>query len=73
MKVVLEWTMIALAALLAIVVGVPLYALPATLSLPRGQRPGVKKLTISQAALRLRQSGRRGWPLVEAARALVAQ
>jgi len=73
MKVVLEPTMIALVALLAIAIGMPLYALPATLLLPRGQRPGVKKLTISQAALRLRQSGTEGWLLVEAARALVAQ
>ena len=61
------------AAVLAIAVGVPLYALPAMLSLPRGQRPGVEKLTISQAARQLRASGKTGWALVEAARALVGQ
>ncbi len=56
----------------AIVVGVPLYALPATLSLPRGRRPGVEQLTLDQAVAQLRNSETTGWDLVEAARALVA-
>jgi hypothetical protein len=56
-----------------IAIGTPLYALPATLSLPSGQRPGVEKLTIRQAAHRLRVSGKMGWRLVEAARALVSE
>jgi transglutaminase-like putative cysteine protease len=60
-------------ALLAIGLGVPIYALPATLSLPRGQRPGVGKLTLAQAAAQLSASGQTGWDLVEAARALVAE
>lgn len=53
--------------------GVPLYALPATLTLPPGQRPGVEELTIEQAAQRLNASGKEGWELVEAARSLVAE
>jgi transglutaminase-like putative cysteine protease len=53
--------------------GLPLYALPATLSLPAGQRPGVERLTIAQAAQRLRASGKAGMELVEAARALVGE
>ena len=60
-------------ALLAFAVGVPLYGLPATLTLPRGQRPGVERLTLAQAAQQLREGGRTGWELVEAARALVGQ
>jgi hypothetical protein len=59
--------------LLAFAVGVPAFGLPAALSLPRGQRPGVAKRSIEQAAQRLRSSGDTGWGLVEAARALVGQ
>lgn len=55
-----------------ILVGVPLYALPATLSLPSGPRPDVEKLTIKRAAQQLRETGKAGWVLVEAARNLVA-
>jgi transglutaminase-like putative cysteine protease len=73
MKTLCKLSRIAPLAILAFAVGVPLYALPATLSLPRGQRSGVAKLTIPQAAQQLRQTGRTGWPLVEAARALVGQ
>ena len=58
---------------LAIVIGVPLYALPATLSLGRGRRPGIEPLTIQQAAQRLRTSGQSGAALVEAARTLVGE
>ena len=64
---------LALVVILAIMVGIPLYALPAILSLPRGPRPGVERLTISQAAQQLRATGKTGWLLVEAARALVAE
>jgi hypothetical protein len=60
-------------ALLAFAVGVPLYGVPATLSLPRGERPGVPKLTIDQAARQLQESDQVGWDRVEAARALVGQ
>jgi transglutaminase-like putative cysteine protease len=56
---------------LVIIVGVILYALPATLSLPRGRRPGIEPLTIQEAAQRLRLSGHSGPALVEAARLLV--
>jgi hypothetical protein len=60
-------------AFLAFAVGVPLYGLPATLSLPRGRRPDVGSLTLPQAAQQLRESGQEGWELIEAARALVGQ
>ena len=73
MKTLCKLTRTAPLAVLAFAVGAPLYALPATLSLPRGQRPGVEKLTIPQAAQQLRQTGKTGWALVEAARALVGQ
>jgi len=51
---------------------VPLYALPATLTLQPGQRPGTKKLTLNEAAKQLRASGVNGWELVEQARSLVS-
>lgn len=69
-------SIIAKAALLfvtAIVVGLPLYALPATLSLPSGPRPGVDELTLPEAAKQLKATGLTGEALVEAARALVAE
>lgn len=53
--------------------GVPVYALPATLSLQSGPRPGTEELTIEEAALLLSSSGETGWELVESARALVAE
>jgi transglutaminase-like putative cysteine protease len=72
MKTILVIVKLVLFAALAIILGLPLYALPATLSLPRGLRPGLKRLTISQAVRQLRGTGKTGWSLVEAARALVA-
>lgn len=57
----------------AIIVGLPLYALPATLSLPAGRRPGIESLTLEEAAKRLASTGKTGAALVEAARALVAE
>lgn len=54
-------------------IGVPLYALPATLSLPAGVRPGLEPMTIEQAADQLRATGLTGWELVESARALVGK
>lgn len=59
-------------ATLIVTAGVPLYALPATLSLPCGRRPGIEPLTIHQAACRLQTSGKKGWDLIEASRSLVA-
>jgi transglutaminase-like putative cysteine protease len=56
-----------------IIVGQPLYALPATLTLPRGPRPGIGDLTLAEAARHLEDSGKSGADLVEAARALVAE
>jgi hypothetical protein len=53
--------------------GVPLYALPATLSLPPGRRPGLEPLTILEAAWKLKATGRSGLELIEEAHALVAQ
>ena len=59
--------------LIAFLVAVPLYAVPATITLPPGLRPGLEELTIQQAAIRLRKSGKTDWELVEAARGLVAE
>ena len=50
-----------------------LYVLPASLSLPRGRRPGLEDLTLDQAAVQLRQSGAEGWSIVEQARLLVGE
>ena len=70
----LLWLAVALAGFLVLlIVGAMLYALPATLSLPRGPRPGVEKLTLEAATVRLRTSGLEGWQLVEAARRLVGE
>lgn len=57
---------------LIILLGLSVYALPATLTLPPGPRPGLAPLTIAQAARRLAATGMSGTTLVEAARALVA-
>ncbi len=73
MKALLKLAKVAPIVVLAIAAGVPLYGLPAALSLPRGQRPGVARLTLPQAARQLRDSGQTGWALIEAARALVGQ
>lgn len=67
---ILRWGLL---GLLLLLVGLPVYALPATLSLPPGRRPGLEPLTLPQAAQRLGASGKSGLALVEAARALVAQ
>lgn len=65
--------LILIAFVLIVALGFPLYALPATLSLPRGQRPGVEPLTISQAADKLKASDAEGMTLIEAARTLVEE
>jgi len=64
---------IVLVAATSIVIGLPLYALPATLSLPPGPRPGIAPLTLVQAVEQLKASAARGMDLIEAARALVAE
>ena len=64
---------IALYTIFVILVGVPLYAIPATRTLPAGPRPGIAELSIEQAANQLNSTGKTGWALVEAARALVAE
>ena len=56
-----------------LLVGLPLYALPATLSLPKGIRAGLSPLTIDEAAGKLRAAGLQGVELVEAARTLVGE
>ncbi|MEK7256504.1 MAG: transglutaminase domain-containing protein [Bacteroidota bacterium] len=48
-----------------------LIAIPATLALPGGLRPGIENQTIEQAASQLRGSGKQGWDLVKAAVLLV--
>ena len=55
-----------------IVISLPLYALPATLSLAAGRRPGIEELTLEEAAVRLVGTGQTGMAQVEAARSLVA-
>jgi transglutaminase-like putative cysteine protease len=61
-----------LLVLAAIIIGLPLYALPATLSLAAGRRPGMGELTLEEAAVQLSATGKASWDLVEAARVLVA-
>ena len=61
-----------LPAVAATIVGLPLYALPATLSLAAGRRPGIEAMTLEEVAVRLAATGKTGWELVEAARALTA-
>ena len=69
------WTIgkVTLGVVGATIIGLPLYALPATLSLPAGPRPGIKELTLEEAARQLRGTGKTGAELAEAARALVAE
>jgi hypothetical protein len=64
---------IALGSIVAILIGVPIYAVPATLSLPTDPRPGIEELTIESAAQKLKQTGLKDWELVEAGRAVVAE
>jgi transglutaminase-like putative cysteine protease len=64
---------VAFLVVVAFIIGLPLYALPATLSLPRGRRPGIEALTLEEAAKQLEATGKTGAALVEAARALVAE
>ncbi len=73
MAILLSVLLGTLAFVLLIIAGVIVYALPATFSLPRGQRPGVEPLTLEQAAEQLRRSGATGWDLVEQARRLVGE
>lgn len=70
MKKFVKYTALGLSTIL---IGTPLSALPATLSLPGGLRPGLKPLTLSQAASQLKSCGKNGMALVEEARLLVAQ
>jgi transglutaminase-like putative cysteine protease len=69
------WTIVTTACEVTgvIVAGLPLYALPATLTLPRGRRSGIDDLTLDKAAGQLRATAKTGMALVEAARALVAE
>jgi flavodoxin len=60
-------------AVLAINLGLTLYALPAMFTLPGGMRPGLELLTLSQATVQLMETGKTGWHLIEAARAMVAE
>jgi len=64
--------MVAMGVVGATIVGLPLYALPATRSLPPGPRPGIEEMALAEAADRLKGTGKKGANLVEAARALVA-
>jgi transglutaminase-like putative cysteine protease len=54
-------------------IALPLYALPATLSLPPAIRPGLTPLTLEDAATQLQATDQTGWALIEAARALVSE
>lgn len=73
METVCKIGKVASLAVAATIVGLPLYALPATLTLPPGLRPGIKGLTLPEAAKQLATTGETGAALVEAARALVAE
>lgn len=55
-----------------LLLAVPLYSLPATISLPRGQRPGVEPLSLGRAAAQLLEIGASGLALVEVTRTLVS-
>ncbi len=70
-----QWTIgkLTLGAVGATIAGLPLYALPAALSLPAGPRPGIKELTLDEAARQLSGAGKTGADLAAAARALVAE
>ena len=57
-------------AVAAIIAGMLLYALPATLLLPTGLRPGIKNLTLADAAQQLADTGKTGEDLVEGELAL---
>ncbi len=72
MSMLIRITKLMLGIFLIILIGVPAYALPANFSLGWRMRPGLNPLTLSQAAQQLRNSGKKGWHLVEAARTLVA-
>jgi hypothetical protein len=56
----------------AFIFALPLSVLPATLLLPPGLRPGIKKLMLAEATKRLQATGRIGKALVEVARSLAA-
>lgn len=73
MDMVLTLAKIVLAAIISIIVGLPLYALPTTLPLSPGPRPDIGDLALSEAARQLQATGMTGVGLVEAARALVAE
>jgi hypothetical protein len=60
-------------AILTTNIGLALYALPAMFTLPKGLRPGLKPLSLSQTTQRLLETGKNGWDLVEATRAMVAE
>jgi hypothetical protein len=71
-----KWLTILMFAPLAMLVGnfgLALYAVPAIFSLSKGIRPGLEPLTLTQAVRQLRVTGKSGWELVEAARALVEE
>ena len=57
--------------IIIVILAPPLYALPASLSLKRGHRPGLKPRTLAMAAAQLKDTGLVGYELVEAARSLV--
>ncbi|MEJ2737272.1 MAG: transglutaminase domain-containing protein [Anaerolineae bacterium] len=68
----LSWIGIGLVSFVGLMIlGLTLFALSATFSLPSGPRPGLEDLTLEEATAQLRQSGAEGWDLVERARLLV--
>jgi hypothetical protein len=69
----LKTVKVVFAASIGIVAVLTLYSLPAMMTLPRGTRPGIEELTISEAADQLRETGTTDWELVEEARAVVAE
>ncbi|MFN2201087.1 MAG: transglutaminase domain-containing protein [Caldilineaceae bacterium] len=60
-------------AVTLVLAGTSLYALPATLTLPRGRRPGLVPLTLAEASDDLRTAYPTGDAQIEAARALIGE
>lgn len=63
------WIILGIPAM--ILLGGTIFALPALALLPRGRRPGLEPLSLSEAATLLQGSGKTDWELVEEARLLV--
>ena len=57
--------------ILSFFIGWLIYALPATLSIAGGTRPGIENITIDEAVKKLRQTKLSGWELIEESKKMV--